>query len=283
MKRVQSLFRVILTVIFAVTFVVSGYFLADYLIHSQQSAGEYDDLASLRNELLASVSSSSSASSSQSSSSSLSSSQSSSSSSSESSGDPEEQVILPELLPFYETNSDTVGWLIIPGTRINYPVMQTPGDPDYYLKHNFNKDWSDWGAIYARETCDVFAPSDCVTLFGHHMADGSMFTGLDAFKNEAFGREHQTLTFDTLYEHHTYQIWAVFKISANHTDGSFPYHRFTNAETAEEFDEFVQTVKGMQFYETGITPAFGDKLLTLSTCEYTLNNGRFVVCAVRIS
>jgi sortase B len=108
-----------------------------------------------------------------------------------------------------------------------------------------------------------------------------MFAGLDKFKKEAFFKDHQTFTFDTLYEHHTYQIWAVFKTSAN-LDQGFPYHQFSDAATQEEFDAFVSTVKSMQFYETGVTPQFGDKMIALSTCEYSLDNGRFVVCAVRV-
>ena len=194
---------------------------------------------------------------------------------------PTEPQILPEYLSFYEQNSDMVGWITIPDTKVNYPVLQTPNNKDYYLYRNFEKKWSDWGAIYAREVCDINLPSDNINLYGHHMTDGSMFAGLDKFKKEAFFKDHQTFTFDTLYEHHTYQIWAVFKTSAN-LDQGFPYHQFSDAATEEEFDAFVSTVKSMQFYETGVTPQFGDKMIALSTCEYSLDNGRFVVCAVRV-
>ena len=190
--------------------------------------------------------------------------------------------MLLEQYPFYVMNNDMVGWIYVPDTKINYPVMQTPKMKDYYLYRNFDKMGSDWGAIYAREVCDINAPSDNITLYGHHMKDGSMFAGLDKFKKQAFWEDHQTFSFDTLYEHHTYQIWAVFKTSANLDEG-FAYHQFSDAANEEEFNEFVSTVKSLQFYETGITPQYGDKLLTLSTCEYSLNNGRFVVCAVRIS
>jgi sortase B len=190
--------------------------------------------------------------------------------------------MLPEYQLIYEMNTDMVGWITIPDTKINYPVMQTPDNKDYYLNRNFNKLWSDWGSIYALEACDINSPSDNVTLYGHHMKDGSMFAELDKFKQEYFWKTHQTFTFDTLYEHHTYQIWAVFKTSADLDEG-FAYHQFTNADSEEEFDQYVATIKSMQFYETGITPQYGDKLLCLSTCEYTLNDGRFVVMAMRIS
>ena len=88
--------------------------------------------------------------------------------------------------------------------------------------------------------------------------------------------------FDTLYEYHTYKIYAVFKTSANIGEG-FSYHKFVDAANEQEFNDFVKKCKELSFYDTGITPVYGDKLIALSTCEYTLNNGRLVVCAVRVT
>ena len=194
---------------------------------------------------------------------------------------PAAPVILPEYQAIYDRNSDTVGWITVADTKINYPVMQTPDRPDYYLKRDFNKMGSDWGAIYAGESFDVNRPSDNIVLYGHHMKDGSMFAGLDKFKVQSFWQTHQTFSFDTLYERRTYQIWAVFKTSG-YGDG-IPYHLFNDAQSQEEFDSYISSIKAVSFYETGITPEYGDKLLALSTCEYTQDNGRFVVYAVRIS
>ncbi len=259
--------------VFAVVFLVCAIKLVTYWTESSKASSQYDDLASLRGSIAATEPS-----------------QSEPSSPTTPSGVPEdstppeptEPTILADLLPIYELNADTVGWIAVPETKINYPVMQTPDRPDYYLKRNFNHTWSDWGAIYAEEACDINLPSDNITLYGHHMKDGSMFAGLDKYKKEAFWKDHQTFSFDTLYERHTYRIWAVFKTSGNVGEG-FPYHTFSDAASEEEFNDFVETIKSMDFYDTGITPQYGDKLLTLSTCEYSLNNGRFVVCAVRIS
>lgn len=253
--------------VFALVFLCSAIYIGDYYIHSAKAGSDYNDLQNQleqnKSTLPPQVSKPAPT-------------------------DPvtgetvvTEPQILPEYLSFYEQNNDMVGWITIPDTKVNYPVLQTPNNKDYYLYRNFEKKWSDWGAIYAREVCDINLPSDNITLYGHHMTDGSMFAGLDKFKKEAFFKDHQTFTFDTLYEHHTYQIWAVFKTSAN-LDQGFPYHQFSDAATQEEFDAFVSTVKSMQFYETGVTPQFGDKMIALSTCEYSLDNGRFVVCAVRV-
>ena len=182
----------------------------------------------------------------------------------------------------YEMNNDTVGWIKMEGTKIDYPVMQTPNDPDYYLYRNFDKEDSKRGCIFAWGTADLNKPSDNITLFGHNMADGSMFASLGNYTNKTAWENNSLIFFDTLDEYHTYKIFAVFKTSANLGQG-FSYHKFVDAANKEEFDEFVSTCKKLAFYDTGITPVYGDKLLCLSTCEYSLDNGRLVVCAVRIT
>ena len=182
----------------------------------------------------------------------------------------------------YNQNSDTVGWLQIDGTKIDYPVMQTPDEPNFYLYKDFDKNNSTRGSIYAWEAADVNEPSDNITMFGHCMADGSMFAALSAYTSKTAWENNSLIYFNTLYEYHTYKIFAVFKTSANIGEG-FSYHQFVDAANEEEFDEFVATCKDLAFYDTGITPQYGDKLICLSTCEYTLDNGRLVVCAVRIS
>lgn len=193
---------------------------------------------------------------------------------------PTEPVMLPDYAALYEKNPDTVGWITIEGTPINYPVMQTPDREDYYLKRNFNGQSSAHGCIYVRETCDVFTPSDNVTIYGHHMKDGSMFAGLDNFLSQSFREDHRTICFDTLYERHTYTVFAVFTTTASVGQG-FAYHRFENARDAADFDDFVESCKKLSVFDSGITPQYGDKLICLSTCEYTRTNGRLVVVAVR--
>ncbi|MGN0998601.1 MAG: class B sortase [Faecousia sp.] len=190
--------------------------------------------------------------------------------------------ILDEYYPIYQQNTDMVGWIQIEGTVINYPVMQTPEQKDYYLKHNFEKKWSAWGCIYAREACDINAPSDNITLYGHHMKDGSMFSGLDRYWYRENWEAQPFIYFDTLYEYRTYQIFAMFLTSATPGEG-FAYHVFSDANTAEEFDAFIAQAKELSMYDTGITPVFGDQILTLSTCYGADLDYRYVVMAVRVS
>jgi len=191
-----------------------------------------------------------------------------------------EPSILPEYAALYEENTDLVGWMTIDGTPIHYPVMQTPDRVDYYLKRNFKGEPNAHGCLYVRESCDVFAPSDNLTIYGHHMRNGSMFAGLDNYLKKSFYQKYPSIRFDTIYERHTYTIFAVFTTTASVGEG-FSYHLFEDAADEAEFDEFVSTCKTLAFYDTGITPQYGDKLICLSTCEYTNDNGRLVVAAVR--
>lgn len=196
--------------------------------------------------------------------------------------DADESYILPEYQEVFEKNNHLVGWIKFEDLSIDYPVMQSPEKENYYINHDFYGEKKKWGSIYVREECDVFTPCDNIVIYGHHMRDGSMFAGLDAYKKKKYWKDHQYFTFDTLYERHTYQIIAVFKTSANLGQG-FAYHIFNTAESEEEFDEFMETVHDLQMYDTGLTAEYGDMLVTLSTCEYTLDNGRFVVIAKRVS
>ncbi len=267
-RTIKRIIYILLLVLFISVFVACAIYIANYMVDSQQASGAYDSLAGLH---------------------------------SRPTGDdgpqhtlPEGQVptlpdggldpeyILPELKELYEKNKDLVGWINVPGTNIDYPVVQTPSNPNYYLYRGFDKKYSSWGCLYVREICDVFTPSDNVVIYGHHMKDNTMFAQLDKYKKKAFWEDHQTFTFDTLYERHTYQIVAVFKTSANIGQG-FSYHTFNDAKSEEEFNDFMKQVHKLQFYDTGVTAEYGDMLLTLSTCEYTLSNGRFVVVAKRIS
>ena len=207
--------------------------------------------------------------------------------------EPENVPTKPELqsgsdfLPWYQElhdqNSDMVGWLQIENSKINYPVMQTSMDnANFYLYKDFDKNDSVRGSIYAAEICDVFEPSDNITMFGHNMKDGSMFAYLGNYYEKSAWENNPLIFFDTLTESHVYKIFAVFKTSGTDNVG-FAYHQMADAKDEAEFNQFVATCKELAFYDTGITPVYGDKLLCLSTCEYTIDNGRFVVAAVRIT
>lgn len=193
----------------------------------------------------------------------------------------EKMLILPEYAPIYELNSDTVGWIKIEGTNIDYPVVQRKESTDYYLYKNFAGEYSNQGTIYVREQCDVFAPSDNLVIYGHRTNAGTMFGALQEYKSKEYWQEHQYIQFDTLMEHHKYQIVAVFTIESTE-DSNFPYHLFVDAADDEEFEQFVNNAKAIDLYDTGVTAVPGDKLITLSTCEGYGNLGRLVVVAKQV-
>lgn len=195
----------------------------------------------------------------------------------------EEKTILPEYAELFMQNTDMVGWVQVADTNINYPVMHTPDNPDFYLKHGFDKGYTDYGCPYVQENCDVQLPTDNVIIYGHHMKNGTMFADLEKFKSEDFYKEHKTITFNTITDKCEYEIVAVFKTVVYTDDPSaFKYYRFVNAETPEQFDEFIAKCKELSLYDTGVTAEYGDKLITLSTCEYSRTNGRLVVVAKRV-
>ena len=177
-------------------------------------------------------------------------------------------------------NSDMVGWISVEGTNINYPVMQTKNSPNYYLKRNFNKKYSDLGVPYVQENCDL-ATSDNIIIYGHHIKGGKMFGSLDKFTSKSFYEKHKLIQFNTLTEQGEYQIIAIFKTVAYSASG-FRYYDFVNAEDEADFNAYVSKCRELALYDTGVTAEYGDKLITLSTCEYSAQNGRLVVVAKRM-
>jgi len=192
----------------------------------------------------------------------------------------EDGTALPEYGDLFLQNSDMVGWIKIDGTSINYPVMQTPDNPNYYLKRNFYKEYSDLGVPYIQENCDL-ATSDNLIIYGHHIRGQKMFGALESYKAQSFYEEHKIIQFDTLTEHVEYEIIAVFKTVAYSSSG-YRYYDFVDSEDESSFDAYVDKCKELSLYDTGVTAEYGDRLITLSTCEYSANNGRLVVVAKKV-
>lgn len=180
-------------------------------------------------------------------------------------------------LPIYEQNDDFIAWVKIDETKIDYPVMQTADDPNFYLKHAFDKTYSDYGVPYIQENC-LIDNCDNIVVYGHNMNNGSMFADLCKYEDEEFYKEHKYIQFDTLLDYGRYEIVAVFKTVA-YSDAGFKYFQFVNAEDEADFNEYIETCKSLQLYDTGVDAEYGDRLLTLSTCEYSQTDGRIVVVA----
>lgn len=194
-----------------------------------------------------------------------------------------ENGMLLQYAKLYEKNQDLIGWIKIPNTKINYPVMYHEGEAEYYLHRNFEKKYQYSGLPFLDVDCNIAAPSTNLIIYGHHMKDKSMFTTLLDYEEKSHWNEHRTIQFDTLYERGQYEVYAVMKTQANHEkEGQFKYYDLIYAQNQEEFDSYIANVKQASLYDTGITPQYGDQLLTLSTCSYHVTDGRFVVFAKKV-
>lgn len=189
----------------------------------------------------------------------------------------EGENVLAKYKELYLQNEDMVGWISIAVTNINYPVMQTPNEPNFYLKHNFDKEYSDLGVPYMQEDCRI-SDSDNLVIYGHHIKGQKMFGALENYKSQSFYEEHKIIQYDTLTELGEFEIVAVFKTVAYSSEG-FRYYDFVNADNEEDFNAYIDKCRELALYDTGVTAEYGDRLITLSTCEYSQNNGRLVVVA----
>ncbi len=266
--------RIGLIIFFSIVFLVSGFMIIRYYTDSHKQNTQFDTLAEMVERAKPQVSRP------------IPSSDASNAGDSSTSGEtepsgPVEPQPLPEYVEVSQMNPDMAGWIAIEGTRINYPVMHTPQQKDKYLHLDFYGKYSGHGCLYAREQCAIEPASDNITIYGHNMKDGSMFAALLNYGNKSFWESHRYIYFDTLMERHTYEIFAVFRTTASKGQG-FTYHQFIDAKDQQEFQEYINDCKAIDLYDTGITPQYGDKLITLSTCEYSQRNGRFVVVARRL-
>ena len=196
--------------------------------------------------------------------------------------DMETPDVLPEYQAILNKNKKLIGWVKIDDTIIDYPVMQTVNN-EYYLDHNFNQEEDKNGCIFMDYQCDVIKGCDNIILYGHHMKSGKMFGTLNKYSQKAYYEEHPLIQFDTIYEKGTYQVMYVFRSKVySEEDVNFKYYQFINAVSDKEFNSYLNEMAALSLYDTGVTAAYGDRLLTLSTCEYQENKGRFVVVAKKI-
>lgn len=188
---------------------------------------------------------------------------------------PDMTIVFKEL---HDKNNDIVGWISIPDTKVNYPVMHTPDNPEYYLHRNFEKQYSISGVPFIDAHSSLEPRSDNILIHGHNMKNGSMFTQLLLYKEKEFLEKHPTIEFYTFSGKQIYDIISVFPAEV-YTSNSFNYHDFNYAKDKVEFDNYIANAKKASLFETGVTAEYGDHLLTLSTCAYHTTNGRFAVIA----
>ena len=190
--------------------------------------------------------------------------------------------VLEEYQTLYQKNKKLIGWLKIDDTIIDYPVMQTSNN-EYYLDHNYNQEYDKNGSIFLDKDCSIYPRSTNLIVYGHHMKSGKMFGQLQQYAKESYGKKHGVIQFDSIYEKGTYQVMYVFRSQVyNEDDFVFKYYQFIDANSKEEFDSYMKEMEAVSLYDTEVTASYGDSLLTLSTCDHSQEDGRFVVVAKKI-
>ena len=193
-----------------------------------------------------------------------------------------ELEILEEYQTLYNKNKSLIGWLKIDDTNIDYPVMQTVNN-EYYLDHNYSQEYDRNGSLFLDKDCDIVHRNTNLIIYGHHMKSGKMFGSLNKYSSENYCREHSTIQFDTIYERGTYEVMYVFRSRIyNEDEIVFKYYQFLDAASEKEFRSAMQEMASISLYDTGVTAGYGDELLTLSTCDNSETDGRFVVVAKKI-
>lgn len=180
-------------------------------------------------------------------------------------------------------NSDMAGWLLVPGTNIDYPIMWTPEDENYYLYRAFDKSDNVNGSLILDTDSSLNPLTTNLIIHGHNMKSGAMFGSLTDYESKDYYEDHKQIILYTEECQRNYEIIAVFRSQVyKKSDDVFKFYKFFQADTQEEFDDFYQNIKELSAYDTGVTAEFGDRFITLSTCVYHVTNGRFVVVAKEI-
>lgn len=175
--------------------------------------------------------------------------------------------------------TDIVGWIEIEGTNINYPVVQGK-DNDYYITHDYKGKITKKGSIFLDKDYDWDIPSSNLLLYGHNNKnDTTMFSDLLKYKDKEFYKKHPTIKFTTTKEDSEYEIIAAFlsRVYYKNEQDVFRYYYFINANNEEEYNKYIENAKKSSLYDTGKTAKYGEQLITLSTCEYSQEDGRFAI------
>lgn len=187
----------------------------------------------------------------------------------------EEGGILLRFQDLYGENNDLAGWIRISGTVIDYPVLQFV-DNAYYLNRDFYGKTSKAGSIFM-DYRNLGDGSDFNTiLYGHHMADGSMFKDLMNYKKEDFFHKNGIIEFDVLNKEYEWEIFSAYV-----TDVEF-YYIDTNFPTQDKKLEFIDSIRDRSLFDSDLHVGAEDHILTLSTCTYEFDNARLVVHAKRL-
>lgn len=193
------------------------------------------------------------------------------------------ELIQTKYVKLYERNKDFIGWITIGDTVVDYPVMQNKDNNEFYLRKDFDGKYSEAGTLFADNSSNIKEQSDNIIIYGHNMKSGKMFHDILNYEDEEYYNKYKYIIFNTIYEDSIYEVIAAFYTEIYPEDYTgFKYYNFFNATDEQQFDYYVSNCRRLTNYETS-DAKYGDKLITLSTCAYHTENGRFVVVAKKVS
>lgn len=181
----------------------------------------------------------------------------------------------------YDQNSDIKGWITIPNTVINYPVVQTH-DNSYYLSKGFNKTDDNHGTLFLDYRDNINPMSQNLIIYGHEMKDGQMFHSIRDYEKVSFYNSSPIITFNTLYRNDKWKVFAAFIANTLPPKGYVFDYLITDFNSSKDFRSFIDEVNARSLIKTSVDVKPGDTLLTLSTCTYEFPEARFVVMARRV-
>ena len=182
-----------------------------------------------------------------------------------------------------ELNGDVVGWINVPNTLVDYPVVQSE-DNTFYLKHNINKEKNGSGCPFLdyRNSIKPDSRDRCIIIYGHHRRNGTMFAHLKRYNELDFYQENPVIRFDTIYERGEWIIFSNFRTTTSWSTGvPFNYIR-TEFKDDEDYLSFVNELKKRSLISIPVEVRADDQILLLSTCSYEKKHWRMIIAARRV-
>lgn len=173
--------------------------------------------------------------------------------------------VFKKFVSLYELNDAFIGWINVPGTKLDSAVVMGP-DQEYYLSHSLKKEYDPFGVpfIDSRATFTAEYQSDIITMYGHNAKDGTYFESVKNYSDINYYKEHPIIEFDTIYGTAKYKIIGRF---TEYVQGDFfNYHDYIDL-TEEDFNKYLKELDKRNYYDTGIDVKYGDHLIALSTCN----------------
>ena len=180
------------------------------------------------------------------------------------------ELIRKSFQPLREINTDIVGWITINNTKVDYPILHGD-DNEFYLTHNYKKEENLAGSIFMDFRNDKLWYNKHTILYGHRMKDGTMFSQIKKYEDQSFYDANPTFQYETITDRYEVKVFAAYVTTTDF------YYIKTDFEETSDFMELVKEMKEKSEIQTNLDVQEDDRIITLSTCDYIYDEGRFVV------